>query len=350
MGRITAACAAALVGCSGRGRQLAPIRLEALVTFGADSGVGAIATDPRVSALHPDGFRIVIPAAGAGGVGTAPLVYSRDGQFLGTLQGGGRPDEQFQVPLFARFGPGDSIWVFDGAGRALIFSPDRRFARTASLPVTPWDALVLSGGRMLVSPADANRPLPLLLLDASGGTIHEFGSADTLHSGPLAPRWLALGADGSFWSMPTHFRWRLEHWDSNGTALRAIERRPDWFIPYVRDVPPDASHPPEPAIRGLWLGPAGRLWVLGEAADQAWRTGLTGHGPGSAEVIGDPDKVFDTIIECLDPQSGATIAESRLDPSYRSAVGPGVVMRVRQTPSGWKKIDLSTVVFDGRPR
>ena len=172
MGRMTAACAAlALIACGGRGRQLASIRLEPLVTFGADSGIGAIATEPRVSALHPGGFRIVIPAAGAGSVATAPLVYSGDGTFLGTLSGGERPDEQFQVPLFARFGPGDSIWVFDGAGRALIFGPDRHYARTVSLPVTPWDALVLTDGRMLVSPADANRPLPLLLLDPSGRVI-----------------------------------------------------------------------------------------------------------------------------------------------------------------------------------
>ncbi|MGH7523490.1 MAG: hypothetical protein ACREK8_04215, partial [Gemmatimonadales bacterium] len=286
MERITAACAAAvLIGCGGRARHLAPIRLEPLVTFGADSGDGAMATEPRVSALHPDGFRIVIPAAGAGGLATAPLVYSREGRFLGTLQGGERPDEQFQVPLFARFGPGDSIWVFDGAGRALIFGRDRRYARTASLPVTPWDALVLTGGRMLVSPADANRPLPLLLLDSAGGLIRRFGGADTLPSRPLAPRWLARGSDGTFWSMPTRFRWRLEHWDSIGKLLSTVERRPAWFTPYARDVAPDGDHPPDPVIRGFWLGPLDRLWVLGEVADRTWRTGLASHLPGSAEVI-----------------------------------------------------------------
>ncbi|MGH7523029.1 MAG: hypothetical protein ACREK8_01860, partial [Gemmatimonadales bacterium] len=163
-----------------------------------------------------------------------------------------------------------------------------------------------------------------------------------------APRWLARGSDGTFWSMPTRFRWRLEHWDSIGKLLSTVERRPAWFTPYARDMAPDGNHPPEPVIRGFWLGPLDRLWVLGEVADRTWRTGLASHLPGSAEVISDPDKVFDSVIESVDLRSGASAAEAHFDPAYDGVAGAGTVVRVGLTTSGWKRVELFAVKFDGK--
>lgn len=342
-----AAAAVIVVACGGRQRQLAPIRLQSITSLGADRGDGAIATDPRVSARHPGGFRIVVPAAGAGGVATRPLLYNDHGDFLGTLQGGGAPDQQFQVPLFARIGPADSIWVFDGSQRVLVFSPDRGYARTARLPLTPWDALVLPDGRMLISPADANRPLPLLLLGPDGQLLHELGADDSVAAPLRSPRWLVRDADGSFWSMPMQLRWRLEHWDTSGAAISVLERRPDWFAPYPRVSTPDSNHSPQPTVRGLWIDLAGRLWVLGAAADPRWDLGLSAHRPGSpAAVIADPDKVYDTMLEAIDRRTGRLLASARLDASYPAVIEAGVVLRVHLTPEGWKKADIVKVIFE----
>lgn len=348
MRRVRVATATVIVAaCGGRSRQLGPIRLEPMATFGAENGDAAIATDPRVSPLHPGGFRIVIPGAGAGGVATLPLVYRDDGHFLGTLHGGGSTGEQFQVPLFARIGPADSIWVFDGSQRALVFGPDRGYARAAQLPVSPWDALVLPDGRMLIAPANADRPLPLLLLSPTGDLIRELGADDSAAGMLHTPRWLVRGADGSFWSMPMQFRWRLEHWDSIGAAISVLERRPDWFAPYTRLSAPDRNHAPQPTVQGVWTDGTGRLWVLGMAADAYWELGLSSHRPGSpTSVIANPDKVYDTILEAIDLRTGKPMATARLDPSYPSVVEPDVIMHVRDTAGGWKKAELLKVIFD----
>lgn len=332
-----------VVACDGHGRVLAPIRLEPIATFGAESGDGAIATEPRISARHRGGFRIVIP--GAGGVATLPLIFSEAGEFLGMLRGGPSAAEQFRAPLFARIGPADSIWVFDGAQRVLVFGPDRGYVRTAQLPVSPWDALVLPDGRMLVAPANADRPLPLLLLSASGDSVGSFGGDDSMAIVPHTPRWLIRDADGSFWSMPMQFRWRLEHWDSNGTRISVVERHPDWFPPYTRLVTPDQEHAPQPTIRGAWID-RGRLWVLGMAADPNWTAGLSSHHSASpSAVIADPDKVYDTILEAIDLRTGNQVTVSRLKSAYPSEVEPGVIMHVRQTPAGWKRAELMRVVL-----
>jgi hypothetical protein len=348
MRRIRVATATVIVAaCSGGGRKLAPIRLEPLASFGAEKGDGAIATDPRVSARHPGGFRIVIPGAGAGGIATQPLIYNDSGRYLGTLAAGASAAEQFQVPLFTRIGPGDSIWVFDGGQRVLIFGPRREYERTVQLPETPWDALVLPDGRMLIAPASADRPLPLLLLTPTGSLIREFGAQDSSGAAIRAPRWLIADADGSFWSMPMQFRWRLEHWDSSGSALSVLERRPDWFRPYSRVSTPDSNHAPQPTIQGAWIDGIGRLWVLGRAADQQWERGLSSSPSGSpGPVITEPDKVYDTVLEAIDRETGRVMATARLDPSYESLVEAGVLMKVVSTATGWKRVVLMTVVFD----
>jgi hypothetical protein len=334
-----------VAACVDRGRELAPIRLEPMTTLGAESGDGAIATSPRVSAHHPGGFRIVIPSAG--GVATLPLVYGDNGHFLGTLQAGGSVDEQFRAPLFARIGPGDSVWIFDGGARVFVFAPDRTYVRTAQLPVSPWDALVLPDSRMVIAPANADRPLPLLLLTATGAPIRDIGAGDSASDALLAPRWLVRDNDGSFWSMPLQFRWRLEHWDTTGVLLSAIDRRPEWFLPYTELLPPSRGHPPQPTIAGAWAERGGRLWVLGVAADPHWTLGLGWRRQGSlSEVIVNPDKVFDAVLEVIDPRTGSLVATARMDPSYPSEVEPGIILHVKDTPGGWKQAQLLRVIFD----
>jgi len=331
-------------GCQA-GRDLAPVRLEPVVTLGTDSGNGSITTSPRVSALHPRGFRIVIAAAS--GVTTVPSVFAANGPYLGSLRGGPDTNQQFQSPLFARFGPGDSIWVFDGSGRALVFDAERRFVRAVPLPTSPWDALVLADSRMVVAPASADRPMPLLLLAANGDLVREIGRADSTGAAVPATRWI-VGADGgTFWSMPTQFRWRLEQWDTSGTSLKVTERAPAWFPEYAHLLPASHDHAPQPAVQGAWLDPAGRLWVLGVVADAHWSDGLSaGRAGQGSDVILDPDHAFDTVLEAIDVATGQVVATARLDPFYSAAVDAGVILRVRERTGGSKRLELVRVVFD----
>ncbi|HEY3934462.1 MAG TPA: hypothetical protein VGL65_07555 [Gemmatimonadales bacterium] len=330
-------------GCGHSARELAPIRLETVMTLGADSGAGAIVTVPSVSADHPGGFRIVIPAASA--VSASPLVYDDSGHYRGLLSAG-TGDQQFQTPLFTRIGPGDSVWIFDASQRAFVFDSNLHFVRSVDLPASPWDAQILSDGRLLIAPANADRPLPLQLLTGNGALVRTIGAADSavVH----APRWLIPDRDGTFWTMPTQFRWRLEHWDSNGARIGVIERHPAWYPSYARALPTTTSQPPQASILGAWLDADRRLWVLGSTADPQWPTGLgPTHRGERDQVIVDPDKVFDTVIEAIDPASGSALAMTRVDQAFQSVVEPDVIMRAGDARGGWKKAILVRVVLDG---
>ena len=332
------------LGCA-RARQLGPIRLQPIVTLGGNGDSTGIATDPRVSALHPGGFRIVIP--GPSGATVQPLVYGEDGRLLGELGGGTGPGDQFGAPLFARFGPGDSIWVFDGDARALVFDANRRFVRAIALPVSPWDAVVLPDDRLVVTSANADQPLPVEYLDATGRVIHAIGAGDSSAAAIRSPRWIVRGADGTIWTMPAQFRWRLEHWDTAGAALGALDRTPAWFPAYAVVAPTTRQQAPQPTVQGAWFDTRGHLWVLGRAAGKRWSSGLgTTAGPPIDIVILDPDKAFDTEFEVLDVGSNRLIASAEFDRSYVSVVEPGVVVRTEQTGAGWRRAQLVRVTLD----
>lgn len=336
---------AILAACSGSDRTVAPISLEPMTTIGATDGAGTMATWPRVSARHPGGYRVLVPQPG--GVPSLPLAYGDSGAFLGPLGTAGDSAGGLREPLFARIGPGDSLWLFDNAQRVLIFAADRHWVRTVQLPVGPWDAAVLGDGRMLVSSSSSERPFPLLLLGPTGTLVREL-AGDSASQSIHAPRRVVRAPDGSWWTIPMQFRYRLEHWDSAGTPLGTIERSPDWFLPYRAVTSPSKESAPSPMLMDAWFDDAGRLWVLGKAADPKWGEGLSAQETDSTQArsINDPDKVYDTIIEVLDPVSGALLASARFDVSYPFAVEPGVVMRVRTTANGWNQAELMRVVLD----
>ena len=220
--------------------------------------------------------------------------------------------------------------------------------RTVPLRVGPWDAAFDREGRILVASSSSERPFPLLLLDHGGQLLREFAgdsASRLIHS----PRGIAAAPDGSWWTLPMQFHYRLEHWDSTGVLLGVIERRPDWYPPYTESIGPTREHAPSPMLMNAWFDAAGRLWVLGKVADAHWVAGLSAPVGGDSLTtasISDADKVYDTVIEVLDPATGALLAQTRFDVSYPFAVEPGVIMRVLVTRNGWNRAELMRVIFD----
>ncbi len=351
--RIAIVVLTGLVGsaCQSSTRDVAPIRLEPGVTIGVTKGAGTLATWPRVSPRHPGGYRVLVPQPGA--VSALPTVYGDDGTFFGVLGAAGEAPEQFREPLFVRFGPGDSLYVFDGAQRVLIFGPDRRYGRTVPLPVVPWDAVVLADGRMVVASSSFDHPLPLLLVGPDGATLREIGAGDSVARTMPSPRAVALAPDGTYWTVLMTGRWRVEHWDTTGALLGVIERAPTWYPPYRRELGGVASQAPQPTLQDAWFDAAGRLWVLGKAVDAKWEEGIgTTTSDAGVEVttIDEPDRVSDTVLEVIDPTTGELVATGRFDPTYPFAVEPGVLMRVRTTGDGWHRAELAKIILDTTKR
>lgn len=332
----------ALLACREGSRALAPISLEPLVALGATSGDGAMATWPRVSPRHPLGYRILVPQPGA--VPALPLVYDDDGRFLQALGTLGTGARDFREPQVARIGPHDSVWVFDAVQGILVFDPDRHWIRTIPLGMSPWDAQVLPDGRILLASTSTARPFPLQLITRTGAVDREL-PGDSIAQSIHSPRRILLAPDGTVWTLPMQFRWRLEHWDTLGNSLGAIERRPAWFPPYTRSTEVSRDVAPQPTLQDAWFDADGRLWILGKVADPKWYDGL-GTADGGAVAITDPDRVADTILEVIDPATGRVLAEARFDVSYPFAVEPGVIMRVTTSAEGWHRAELMRVRLD----
>ncbi len=340
-------CAMVIAGCQ-LSRRLGPIQLLPFATFGASSGPGVLSSGPVVSPPLPDGDRVLIPH-GSGSV-TLPLVYSAGGRYVGTLVGGSDTATNFQHPVFARLGPGDSLWVFDAANRVLVFDASRRYVRTVTLPIAPWDAVILRDGRLLVTSADAGAPLPAFLIDRNGHTVRLIGGADPTAADIKAPRNVVLGPDGTVWTVPTAFRWRLEHWDTTGTLIKVLQDpAPRWFTPYDNFQSGSPRQAPSSQLLNAWFDAAGRLWVVGRRADPHWYRGFSGAhqtADDAVAVITDPDRAYDTMLQVIDPSTGRELAETRLDASYTSVVEPGVLVHVQTASSGWKTAQLVRINFD----
>jgi hypothetical protein len=337
---LLASCLVVVAACADSTRDVAPIRLEPMLTIGSEAGDGALATWPRVSARHPLGYRVLVPQPGS--LPSLPVVYDDSGSFIGTLGQRGDSTNGMVEPLFARIGPGDSLWIFDGARRALVFSPDRNFVRSIPLPVSPWDAVVLSGGRIALTPAMFGEPLPWLLLDSEGNVVRRIGEPDALVP---SPRRIIAGRDGTVWTLAMTHRWRLEQWDMLGNRLRQFTAAPTWFTSHDALTAPGPDRPPQSAVQDGWVDTDGRLWIVGKSPDPNWRDGL-GAPVDGASPITDPDKAYDTMVEVRDGTTGALLGEARFDGAYPFIAEAGVLMRVRTTEAGWHMAELARVLVD----
>jgi hypothetical protein len=341
------------VGCGSRGRELSPIRLVSMIKLGADSGDGAIATTPVVSARHPGGFRVVVAQSST--IATPPLVFSDDGRFLGTLGGESDRTGTFSRPMFTRIGPGDSLWVFDNARGVLVFSPSRLYVRTIVLTTTHpdvmpalADAVVLPDGRIA---AITSAPVAAQLFNALGVVERDIGARDTSESQSRHSGGIALAPDGTLWTTTRYGPWRLKHWDAAGRLLGVVEPAANWLVDSIaarRSWYPKPDQAPPPVIRAIWFDAAGRLWVLGEVADRHWKEGFI--PVDSTEPAGkyhiEADKYLDTIVEVRDPTTGRLIAAARFDIDCGSIAEPGVLVHEADTHAGWRRAELLRVVFD----
>lgn len=331
-----------LAACADGARELVPIHLEPVAQLGDSSGPGVLRGWARVSPLHPAGFRVLIPQVA--GTRALPMRYQEGRGVLGTLGQWGSGPDGFERPLFTRYGPGDSLWVFDGSRRVLVFDRDGRFGRGFAVPLDAWDALVLGDGRVVAVPANTADTTRVVLLSDTGALLR------SLPGGERGLRHLIAGPDGAIWALAVQSRWRAERWDTLTGIAESFERDPEWYPRYEQFSGPTRSTPPSPTLVDGWFDAAGRLWVLGKAADPRWKEGVTpasGIASDGSVVIADADRVYDTMLEVFDlRRDGETlVAQARLDLLYPYAAEAGVIGRMEEGAGG-RRVALMRVVLD----
>jgi hypothetical protein len=179
-------------------------------------------------------------------------------------------------------GPGDSLFVFNGAGRIEVFSPDLRFVRSVRVPIPdsgwPNTAAVLPSGFLIKAVLRTPNQIGLAfhVLDHGGRIVRSFGGgSQPIVPGPSRapdehqPFLLATDRESLWTTADTGFI--LEHWRIDGMRLASIEVvNVPWMRPvaYYDTVIGRGSAArtvrrarPHPSVKLVAIDKSGRLWL-----------------------------------------------------------------------------------------
>jgi len=318
------------------------IDLTRVVTLGTRDDAGSIPSKP-FSIARDSQHRYYVVAVERPG---PTFVYDSGGHFLRRLGGEGEGPGEFVRPRLVLIAPGDTILVFDEAlGRETVFSPSHQVIRTAPVPQALWSGVVLQDGTIALNADVRDRErigLPIHAFDRVGNYLRSFGSDKPLvvpSQLSLNLRWLApANLPDMLWVAPEAHRYVIELWGIDGRKRKALERKPPWFRPYEAfwSVTPDAA--PAPLISGLWQDRRGYVWVVLRVPDVNWKRGL--GRPVRIEgqrvfPVDDPDAVYDTVIEVIDPARGRVVAYQRFPQRLELVVAKQELARLWADDDGW---------------
>lgn len=328
------------------------IRVKEGTVIGRDDEDGALTSWPDV-VLGLRGGRYLV--AGGRGEESVPRVFSARGEFERRIGREGAGPGEFRG-IKAAFVWHDSLFLFDrGNARMAVLSPEFAVHRHAPAPTQVHSVDAMSSGFALSGPIrDAQRVgHPVHLFSQLGEYLRPLGdSAETvtLRSG-LRPFAIARARDGGVWTVPMWGGYELKRWNPDGTLQAALVVHSDWYksAPSQGSITP--SSPPIAQISRIYEAEDGLVWVLALVADPEWHRGL---GPAVMDErrvgypIVDRSKVFDAMIEVVDPSAGRIVARHRLDLPFQFVVRHGEIGRYDESGVDGPRIHTVWMSLSGR--
>lgn len=261
------------------------------------------------------------------------LVFSPDGALLTSIGRRGNGPGEFQ--WVARLFPigADTVHVFDlQQHRWTVLSPTRQVLRVAPYPGNfNHQAAVFSNGNAVLNlflgtPATAGTPLHLIGSD--GRIIRSFGDEARQPVRYDVPsgwaRVLARASDTTVWAAAIN-EYRIALWQLGGRKLLELVRQPRPFAPWAETRLISPSDPPQAIIRAIHQDASGYLWVLYHVPDSRWHEAVEQmRTPEGSSWVGDRDRLFDTVLEVIDPGRRIVLASGRLDAALEGFADDGV--------------------------
>lgn len=276
----------------------------------------------------------------------AALYALRDGQYLsidrsapGTLRFHNGTGAVVRVLEADGQGPGEYrgihqvAWTDDGyliydVAQSRLTWVDEGFHFRRSVPATfsAWRMFMLPDGRAVMNtlvPEHAPAGHMLHVRPLEGPTHAAFGGqgrpVDMRRDRASLSRVITVDSEGNIWSAMTN-DYRLTRFSPAGDTLSAFEYERDWFDPWTaRNMPNDLrSGPPSTFTQDALIDADGLLWLVFHEAARDWRQAVT----EADSPTGYPDRrrMWDTVIEVIDPSSGGLVASARY-PEALMAVG-----------------------------
>jgi hypothetical protein len=159
--------------------------------------------------------------------------------------------------------------------------------------------------------------LPLHALDGIGRRTRSFGDPGLVTSSadPYAvKRNIARGPGGTVFTTWLN-RYRIEEWSADGTLRRIIEPSRPWFTPWNSYPPNLRSNPPPPWLDSIRVDvEQGLIWCLIHVPSGRWQSeaDIPTSDHAASPTLHERNRVFDTVIEVLDLQTGELIASRRI--------------------------------------
>ncbi|MGQ0765028.1 MAG: 6-bladed beta-propeller [Gemmatimonadota bacterium] len=369
IGTIVAGLAAALVVASGpvnAGAQRATVR----VPDGLSCARCELTFQPAAALVTPsdttDGFPIAVRADRQGRFwvfrrGDVPALFDGNGKFLRTLGRRGRGPGEFLMAYDLLVAGNDTIVVMDVSGaRATVYLSSLTPVRYVTLPnqmldpiVISWPNSIVSGGT-LPTPDGIGRQLHRISFAGREGRVLKSFGPDEGEVGPdasyLAYQFPAPVRNGAFWSI-AFASFDMFQWKTDGTLIRALQRRPAWFS---KPSPMDynwKTEPPPPHIAAIHEDSAGLIWVFVRVAARTWREAWPGVPESVREVPGrliQSDKLYATTVEVINPGTRRVVARKTFDRYVISALSDRRAAFYEVDDAGMARIVVGRLLLSGR--
>lgn len=322
------------LGCERSGARNEP-GVQLLTVLGGSNGEGALPSMPYVSPQINGYYFVTTPEAPAE---EPPRLFDSTGRFIQTIGRHGEGPNEYRRPQFV-YRIRDSAWIFDEAlHRVTSLVPPDSMGPTHLWQFKPYSLLPLPDGTFVLSRGIWGTGPPLYHVDAGGQQLGVFG--DTLPTGTRDWRWVHLAStgDGAFWSAPHYGRLEFQKWGAPGRLVRTLSLDRAYFVEYTKYARQSPSTPPDPQLIGFWSDSTDALWIVVVVPDPKWPEGLGSPAPGEGGTyypIEDVDKVFDTVIERVDAETGASLASWRIDPAVLRVIEPWILQSIKTDEDGW---------------
>jgi hypothetical protein len=316
--------------------QACEVTFEEVVTLGSMSDPASVSPDAM---LFPCGVAEVPGRAYFNGrvVGGAEVaVYGVGGGFQGFLGRGGRGPGEFGRDLRILETDSSGIWVLDnGNQRVSRFTLDGEWIRSFPLASRVYSHAAIGSDRFLfhtraLGAGESDPPLFRLVDDL--GVQHAALGAPDPALGELDQHVVSAAADGGFYTARI-WDYELRRWGAPDSLVWRLRREVDWF--------PDpefgpgfleglhTERPAPPVLVHVGESSDGLVWVYSMVADEDWRP-----GPPERPTPEWTARVFDTMVEVIDPETPEVVAAGRFDEVFAPMCGSDRAYTVRRIEGG----------------
>jgi hypothetical protein len=302
------------------------IRIEKVTTLSdPESGMGRYLSYGNLTRIDRDsrGRYWVVDD----GSPTTVFVFAVNGKLIKRIGRAGSGPGEFRNLTTAIVGRGDTVHVFDrGLYRRSEISPTTlEVVRQVSVSDVPMNVVLLANGNFVGTVSQAHRVgHPFVELDRHGGLVRAFGGdgkpRPSAMQNRLSRRVLTDG-QGGFYAHPRS-NYQLEHWNAAGRLTGRWSRDAKWFAPRE----PGDNAVGAASITAAWVNDGGFIFVVSWVRQEGWEKGMgqiRGEGGRMTYGVVDWDRVFDSIVEVIDPRTSRVVATTRHDIAFAWVAGNG---------------------------